>query len=134
MVATTTTTTIAVKSVSTGGLSMLLLTTFDDVEFVVLLAVGIFSSVTSFIYDWSHREHPKTFKLAEMTELFKYVFYGIAVMFTVYYMGAIVGVNYIDFPQVVWGMIAMISAGSAITIVEWFSPILGKLVSAKANR
>lgn len=128
------TTTITVKSVSAGGLSMLLLSTLNDVEFVVLLSVGIFSSVTSFIYDWSHRDHPKTFKLAEAMELFKYVLYGIAVMFVVYYLGTIVGVNYIDFPQVVWGVIAMISAGSAISIVEWFSPIIGKIISVKASR
>ena len=131
---TATATTITAKSVSAGGLSMLLISTLNNVEFMVLLAVGVFSSVTSFIYDWSHRDEPKGFGLAESMELFKYVFYGIAIMFIVYYLGTIVGVNYIDFPQVVWGVIAMLSACSAISIVEWFSPLLGKLISTKFSK
>jgi len=133
MPVTTTATTITIKSVSSGGLSILLMAALDDVEFVVLFTTGVFASIMSYIYDWTHRAIPLRFGLVEVTELFKSIFYGIPMMFLVYYFGVNNTGHYIDVPITVWGFIAMLAAGSAVTIVEWFSPLVARLISIRAG-
>ena len=124
---------VTLKSVSTGGIGALLMSTFNDVEFVMLLIAGVFASVMSYVYDWSHRDKRK-FGLVEFTEFGKSVFYGIPVMFIVYHFGVHNAGGYIDAPLSVWGFIAMLSAGSAVAIVEWFTPILGNTLSTVFNK
>ena len=129
-----TTAAMTAKSVSAGGLSMLLLAMFNDVEFVVLLSTGIFASMMSFVYDYTHRDMPKQFRFKELMELFKYVFYGIPMMFIVYYMGVHNAGQYITLPNTVWGFIGMLCAGSAVAIVEYLAPLAGKFISSKASK
>lgn len=125
-----TATVIAVKSISSGGLSMLLLSVFNDVEFVLLLSTGIFASFMSFVYDFIHDDmRNKFFTLKEMMTLFRYVFYGIPVMFTVYYIGVLHMGEYITLPVMIWGFIGMLASASAITIVEFIAPLIGNFVS-----
>lgn len=131
---TETTEVMTAKSISAGGLSMLLLTTFNDVEFVILLSTGIFASIMSFVYDYTHRDLPRVFGFKEFTELVKYVFYGIPMMFIVYYAGIHNAGNYITLPNTVWGFIGMLCAGSAVAIVEYVTPLLGKFVASKASK
>lgn len=129
-----TTTAITVKSVSAGGISVLLLSVLNDVEFIMLLITGVFASTMSYIYDWTHRSPPLKFGLLEFTELIKSIFYGIPMMFIVYHFGINNTQHYIDVPNTVWGFIAMLCAGSAVTIVEWFAPIIGNLTTAIISR
>lgn len=129
-----TTTAITVKSVSAGGISILLLSVLNDVEFIMLLITGCFASTTSYFYDWIHRERPLKFGLLEFTELLKSIFYGIPMMFIVYHFGINNTQHYIIVPNVVWGFIAMICAGTAVAIVEWFAPIIGNLATAIISR
>ena len=121
-----TTAMVVAKSVSSGGLSMLLLSVFDDVEFVLLLSTGIFSSVMSFYYDYENDDsRKKLFTLKEAMVLYRYIFYGIPIMFLVYYLGVLNIGLYITLPVMVWGFIGMVAAASAITIVEFFAPLIG---------
>ena len=125
-----TATVIVVKSISSGGLSMLLLSVFNDVEFVLLLSTGVFASFMSFVYDFTHDDmRNKFFTLKEMMTLFRYVFYGIPVMFTVYYVGVLHMGDYITLPVMIWGFIGMLASASAITIVEFIAPLMGNFVS-----
>ena len=122
---------VAIKSISSGGLSMLLLSVFDDVEFVLLLSTGVFASFMSFVYDFTHDDmRNKLFTLKEMMILFRYVFYGIPVMFTVYYLGVLNMGQYITLPVMIWGFIGMLASASAITIVEYFTPLIGNFISS----
>ena len=130
----TTTTTITMKSVSAGGISVLLLSVLNDVEFIMLLMTGVFASCMSYLYDWTHRKKPLKFGLIEFTELLKSIFYGIPMMFIVYHFGVNNTHHYVVVPNVVWGFIAMLCAGSAVLIVEWFAPIFGNLATAIINR
>lgn len=99
----------------------------NDVEFIILLFIGIFASITSYFYDWVHREERK-FSFKEVSEVMKYTFYGIVMMFTIYYVGINHLSEYLEFPKTVWGMIAAISAGSAINIIEYSFPLIGDLL------
>lgn len=119
-----------IKAVSAGSLSMIFLTAFNDVEFLMLLITGTFASAMSYLYDFSHREPPIRFRFAEAMELFKAVFYGIPMMFIVYHYGVNNTSEWITIPLTTWGFIAMLAAGSAVTIVEWFAPLIGNLVHA----
>lgn len=130
----TTATTITVKSVSAGGISVLLYSVLNDVEFIMLLITGVFASCMSYAYDWTHREEPLKFGLIEFTELIKSIFYGIPMMFIVYHFGIGYTQHYIEVPNTVWGFIAMLCAGSAVAIVEWFAPALGNLVTIIISR
>lgn len=129
-----TSTIVTVKSVSTGGIATMLMAAFNDVEFVMLLIAGVFASVMSYTYDWTHREAPLKFGLVEITELGKSIFYGIPMMFAVYHFGVNNTGEYVDVPLSVWGFIAMLSAGSAVTIVEHFAPVLGNIVTSIISR
>jgi hypothetical protein len=127
-------TVIVIKSVSAGGLSMLLLYTFDDVEFVSLLLTGLFASVVSFFYDFAHKDNGNKFSFLSFTDLVKYIFYGVPVMFTIFYIGTLNTNTYINVPITVWGFLSMLCAGSAVTIVEFIAPILGNIFKTIANK
>jgi len=118
------------KAVATGGVSMALLAVFQDVEVVFLIITGLFASLSSFFYDWVHR-HPRAFGMRELSELIKYSFYGLSVIFIIYYLGKNHGADYLNLPSSAWGFIAALCAGSAISIVEWSGVVLKKLVSKK---
>lgn len=124
---------VGIKAVASGGVgSALLVLTIGDVEFMSLVSMGLFASLSSFLYDWSHDNvPPREFGLKEITCVLKYVFYGIALQFTVFYLGMNHGADYIELPGLVWGLLAGISAGSAVAIVNWFTPKI-KALAEKA--
>lgn len=116
------------KAVSAGSLSVLFVGAFSDAEFLMLFVTGAFASAMSYFYDWAHREPPMKFHIKEFMELFKAIFYGIPMMFIVYYYGIGNTSEFVNVPVTVWGFVAMLAAGSAVTIVEWFAPLFGSLV------
>jgi len=122
------------KSVSAGGLSILLLSTFNDVEFVILLSTGIFASIMSFFYEFTHDDKRQKFTSREFTELLRYIAYGTPVMFIVYYLGILNAGQYITLPVTVWGLVGMLCAGSAITIVEFIIPFFGKFLDRRLEK
>ena len=117
---------IAAKAVTAGGLSVFLMNTFNDTEFVVLLLTGLFASLVSFLYDYAHSTNRTPFGLIMVTDIVKYVFYGIPVMVIVYYLLSLNLNAYIEVPITVWGFVSMLCAGSAVTIVEAVAPALLK--------
>jgi len=128
-----TTTVTTAKAAASGGLGAALAFVFNDAEFIPLLLTGIFASVTSYFYDWVHRSVRST-GLKELSELMKYTFYGISVMFIVYYIGKEHGADYIKLPLTSWGFVAALCAGSAVTIVEWFSNIVNKIIQKRVDK
>jgi hypothetical protein len=123
-----------IKAVSAGGLGMMIIAAFNDVEFVMLFITGAFASTMSYFYDWAHREPPVKFRLAEAMELFKSIFYGIPMMFLVYHYGVNNTGELVNVPVTVWGFIAMVAAGSAVAIVEFFAPIIGGVLQIVINK
>ena len=123
----------ATKAVASGGLGAALAFVFNDAEFIPLLLTGIFASVTSYFYDWVHR-NGRAAGLKELSELIKYTFYGISVMFIVYYVGKEYGGEYIHIPLTSWGFVAALCAGSAVTIVEWFSKIFNIFITKRISK
>ena len=127
-------TTIATtKAVSTGAISVALLSFFDDTEIVFLIITGLFASISSYFYDWVHK-HPREFRLRELSELIKYCFYGLSVLFVVYYLGKNNASQYVDLPSSAWGFVAALCAGSAIKIVEFSGGIFSKFITTKAGK
>ena len=122
----------SVKAVSVGGISAVLVNFFGDTEIIFLIITGLFSSLTSYFYDWIHR-HPRAFGMKEVSEIVKYCFYGLSMMFIVYFFGVNNGDKYIDLPPSVWGFIAALCAGSAIKIVEFSAVIASKFATQKAK-
>lgn len=131
--------TAVVKSAAAGGLSAFLLNAVSDVEFIVLIMAGFLASTTSFIYDFAHKDDKgdkgdKKFDLKAATELMKYLFYGTAMMFIVYYAGIMNGNEWVQLPPIAWGFVAMLCAGSAVSIVEYVAPIFGSALRRKAEK
>ena len=120
------------KVVSAGGIGMALMTFFNDTETIFLIITGLFSSLTSYFYDWVHR-HPRAFGIKEVSEVLKYCFYGLSMMFVIYFYGINNGSEYIDLPQSSWGFIAALCAGSAVEIVEFGSKLVAKFATKKAR-
>ncbi len=120
--------TVAVsKAVVTGGVGATLLLAISDPEFVILTFTGIFSACMSYFYDWVHRD-PKYFRLKEFAELLKHIFYGVAVIFVIFYLLAHHIDEYLNLPNTAWGAISALASASAVGIVEWFTPIAGEAV------
>ena len=124
---------VSTKAVASGGVGTILAFIFNDAEFIPLILTGLFASITSYFYDWVHRS-PRHSGLKELSELIKYTFYGVAVMFIVYYLGKEHGSEYVNLPLTSWGFVAALCAGSAVTIVEWFSEVLSKLVEKRMSK
>lgn len=116
-----------IKAVSAGGLSMVFVSALNDVEFVMLLITGTFASTMSYFYDWAHREPPVKFRFVEAMELFKSIFYGIPIMFLVYHYGVNNTGEFVNVPVTVWGLMAMLAAGSAVAIVDIVAPALWEI-------
>lgn len=123
---------VTIKPIATGGLSVALMALFNDVEVVFLVVTGLFASLSSYFYDWVHRTH-RVFGLKEVSEIFKYSFYGLSVIFIIYYLGKNNGHSFVDLPNSAWGFIAALCAGSAVQIVEWAKEFLGKFMNKKAG-
>ncbi len=121
---------VTTKAIVTGSVSIALLSVFQDVEIIFLIITGLFSSLSSFFYDWVHR-HPLTFGLKEFSELIKYALYGLSVIFIVYYLGKNHGAEFVNLPPSVWGFIGALCAGSAISIVETFKNLFLKFLEKK---
>lgn len=113
---------VAVKVTTTAGLGSLIVATTGDIEFMVLMITGVFAATTSYFYDWVHRD-PRKLGLREVSEVIKYILYGVTVMFVVFYLGMGYGSRYIELPLTAWGLIATVAAGSAISIVGWSTTI-----------
>jgi len=121
------------KAAVSGGLSTLLVATINDAEMMALLLTGMFASLTSFFYDWVHRD-PRELGLRELSELMKHLFYGIAVMFIIFSVGVELGNSYIELPNTSWGFISALCAGSAVSIVEWTSSIIKKITIRRVEK
>jgi len=127
------TTTITTKAIASGGLAMVLSFCVNDTEFIPLLLSGLFASFTSYFYDWVHRD-PRKLGLKELSELIKYMLYGVSMMFIIYYIGKEHGNRYISLPLTSWGFIAAICAGSAVTIVGFVANILKKYIARRVEK
>lgn len=129
------TTGAAIKAFGTGGLSILLANLLGSPEYFALFVTALVASILSYFYDWVHR-HPRTAGLKELSELLKYIFYGLAVMYIVFYVGVNIDNHFdvIDLPKTVWGFIAALSAGSAVSLIEFVAPVIGDFVKAMAQR
>jgi hypothetical protein len=123
---------VSVKAVATGGIGVALMAIFNDTEVMFLIVTGIFASLSSYFYDWVHR-YPRSFGLKEISEALKYSFYGLSVIFIIYYLGKNNGHSYIDLPSSAWGFIAALCAGSAVQLVEWAKEVLNKFIIKKAG-
>lgn len=123
---------VAVKTVASGGLSVALFAFFNDTEIVFLIITGLFASMTSYFYDWVHT-HPRAFGLKQLSELMKYCFYGLALIFVVYFAGKDTGDLYIDLPNSAWGFVAALCAGSAVKIVDFIENLLPKIIEKKVK-
>jgi len=121
-----------IKAASVGGISVALFDFFGDTETIFLLVIGLFSSLTSYFYDWIH-QHPRVFGMKETSEIIKYSFYGLSMMFIVYFFGVNNGDKYIDLPPSVWGFIAALCSGSAIKIVEFGGLLAAKFATQKVK-
>ena len=133
MVPLNTTVGISAKVVASGGIGTTIAFIINDAEFLPLILSGLFASVTSYFYDWVHK-HPRNTGLKEISELVKYCFYGVSVMFIIYYLGKEHGREFVSLPLTSWGFIAALCAGSAVTIVEWFSKILGIFIEKRIQK
>jgi hypothetical protein len=118
---------LTVKSTTSGGISMLIANALGDTEFVMLLMVGAFASITSFLYDYFHKKDRAGFTFVDCCILIKFIFYGIPMMLLVYYVGMLNTPDYIVIPVSVWGGIAMLSAGSSVAIVDFLTPTFKKI-------
>jgi|GEM_PF-6226220 len=124
--------TVSAKAIATGGIGVALMAIFNDAEVMFLIVTGLFASLSSYFYDWVHR-HPRVFGLKEMSEVLKYSFYGLSVIFIIYYLGKNNGHDFIDLPSSAWGFIAALCAGSAVQMVEWSKELLSKYITKKAG-
>ena len=128
-----TSTTVATKAVASGGIGVALAFILNDNEFIPLLLSGVFASVSSYFYDWVHRD-PRHIGLKEFSELIKYNLYGITVMFVVFYLGKEHGSEYVSLPLTSWGFVSALCAGSAVGIVEWFAKMFDIYVTKKVSK
>ncbi len=119
---------VAVKAVASGGLGVVLATTLGNTEIMTLLIIGVISSLLSFFYDWAH-SNPRVFGITQISEVLKYMLYGIAMMFIVFYTCIHNCTEYIDLPKTAWGMVATLSSGSAVGIVDFLVPTLKGLLN-----
>jgi len=123
---------IVTKTVVSGGLGAVLFSFFNDTEIAFLVMTGLFSSLASYFYDWVHT-HPRAFGLKQLSELIKYCFYGLALIFVVYFAGKENGSTYINLPNSAWGFIAALCAGSAVKIVAFIESIIPKIIEKRVK-
>ena len=123
---------VTIKTVAAGSLGAVLLSFFNDTEVMFLVITGLFASTTSYFYDWVHT-HPRAFGLKHFSELIKYCFYGLALIFVVYFAGKDNCSDYINLPNSSWGFIAALCAGSAVKIVDFIERLLPKLIEKKVK-
>ena len=121
-------TVVTSKAVVAGGISVGIATVLGSTEIMSLIAIGSVASLLSFFYDWAH-SHPRVFGLIEVSEILKYVLYGISMMFIVFYACIHNCTVYLEMPKTAWGMVATISAGSAVSIVDFIIPKLKELAT-----
>jgi len=127
------TTTVTTKAIASGGIGAALAFVLNDAEFIPLLLSGLFASITSYFYDWVHRD-PRELGLKEFSELIKYNLYGVTVMFVVFYLGKEHGGEYVSLPLTSWGFISAMCAGSAVGIVEWFAKIFDIYITRRVSK
>ena len=127
------TTTVTTKAIASGGIGAALAFVLNDAEFIPLLLSGLFASITSYFYDWVHRD-PRELGLKEFSELIKYNLYGVTVMFVVFYLGKEHGGEYVSLPLTSWGFISAMCAGSAVGIVEWFTKIFDIYITRRVSK
>ena len=121
------------KAVVSGGVGTALAMGIGESEFIILFGTGALSATMSFFYDWAHR-HPKQFGLKESSEVMKYILYGVCLTFVVFYLGVNHISQYIELPKTAWAMVAALAAGSAVTIVEWLTPLGATVISKILGR
>jgi hypothetical protein len=121
------------KAIASGGLGSVFAFMLGDAEFIPLVIVGVFASSSSYFYDWVHRD-PKAAGLKELSELVKYIFYGISVMFIVFYICKVYVSTYINLPISSFGFIAALCSASAVSIVEWASSMFKIFVNKKVSK
>ena len=100
-----------------------------DVEIVTLLIIGTVASVLSFFYDMSHNQVDTKFDMKSVTELLKYILYGVSVMIMAYFLlekATVAYEFYID--EIVLGAVATLCSASAITLVDYLTTITKELI------
>ena len=127
------TNTVGAKAVATGGVGAGLAYISGSVEFLPLVYTGLFASISSYFYDWVHRD-PRHIGLKEFSELVKYMFYGTSIMFIVFYLGKNHGSEYINLPTSSWGFLSALCAGSAVSLVEWVKGMLNIIITKKVMK
>ena len=120
------------KAVGAGSLGVVLISFFGDTETIILIITGLFASLTSYFYDWVHK-HPRAFGLKEVSEILKYCFYGLGMIFFIYFYGINNGGKYVDLPQSTWGFIAALCAGSAVKIIDFSTTTVEKFINLKVK-
>ena len=125
---------VATKAAASGTVGIAIsFSLFNDVEFMTLFFVGVLSAFFSFFHDWTHTMGMEV-NIKRFSELIKYLFYGVSMMFIVFYL-TLHNINeYIELPKTAWGFVAAISSASAVDIIEWITPKLAAIVDKLFGR